>query len=128
MAEVIRGGLQAIPKGQVEAARSLGFGYWIIMGRIVLPQALQIVLPAMVNLIIGALKGTSLVVIVAMMDLLGAAQASLADPKWIGFYVEAYVFVAAIYAVLCGSISWYGRRIENQLHRTQTHAPSTTLH
>lgn len=112
MAEVIRGGLQAIPAGQYEAARALGIGYPVLMGRIVLPQALEIVLPAMINLFIGALKGTSLVVIVSMMDLLGAAQASLADPNWIGFYVEAYVFAAAVYAVMCGAISWYGRRVE----------------
>lgn len=117
MAEVLRGGLQAIPRGQIEAARALGVGYWVLMGRIVLPQAFQIVLPAMINLVIGALKGTSLVVIVAMMDLLGAAKASLADPNWIGFYVEAYVFAAAIYAVMCGAISIYGRRIEARLNR-----------
>jgi len=80
-----------------------------------LPQAFEIVLPAMINLIIGALKGTSLVVIVSMMDLLGAAKASLADPRWIGFYVEAFVFAAAIYASMCGTISWYGRRVEVRL-------------
>ncbi len=115
MAEVLRGGLQAIPRGQVEAARALGVGYWVLVGRIVLPQAFEIVLPAMINLVIGALKGTSLVVIVSMMDLLGAAKAALADPDWIGFYVEAYVFAAAIYAVMCGAISLYGRRIEGRL-------------
>jgi len=117
MAEVLRGGLQAIPHGQFEAARSLGFRYPVMMGRIVLPQAFEIVLPAMINLVIGALKGTSLVVIVSMMDLLGAAKASLADPKWIGFYVEAFVFAGAIYAVMCGSISRYGRRVETRIRR-----------
>lgn len=117
MAEVLRGGLQAIPSGQPEAARALGIGYWVQMGRIVLPQAFQIVLPAMVNLVIGALKGTSLVVIVAMMDLLGAARAAMADPDWIGFYVEAYLFAAAVYAIMCGAISWYGRRVERRLRR-----------
>ena len=60
-------------------------------------------------------------VIVAMMDLLGAAQASLADPKWIGFYVEAYVFAALVYALMCGSISWYGRRMERNLRDIRTH-------
>lgn len=117
MAEVLRGGLQAIPSGQFEAARALGVGYWVLMGRIVLPQAFEIVLPAMINLVIGALKGTSLVVIVAMMDLLGAAKASLADPDWIGFYVEAYVFAALVYATMCGSISFYGRQVEGRLQR-----------
>lgn len=115
MAEVLRGGLQAIPKGQYEASQALGLSYWAMMLRVVLPQAFQKVLPAMINLIIGALKGTSLVVIVAMLDLLGAAQASLADPDWIGFYVEAYFFAAIIYALMCGSISWYGRRVEARL-------------
>lgn len=119
MAEVLRGGLQAIPNGQFEAARSLGLGYTVQMGRVVLPQAFEIVLPAMINLVIGTLKGTSLVVIVSMMDLLGAAKASLADPDWIGFYVEAYIFAAAIYAAMCGTVSWYGRRVENRLRRAR---------
>ena len=121
MAEVLRGGLQSIPRGQFEACNALGLGYWRTMRKVVLPQAFEVVLPALVNLIIGALKGTSLVVIVAMMDLLGAAQASLADPKWIGFYVEAYVFAGLVYALMCGAISWYGRRIERSLRRTRTH-------
>lgn len=115
MAEVLRGGLQAIPNGQYEACRSLGISYWPMILKVILPQAFETVLPAMVNLFIGALKGTSLVVIVAMMDLLGAAQAALADPKWIGFYVETYVFAGLIYALMCGSISWYGRQTEKLL-------------
>ena len=123
MAEVIRGGMQSVPKGQYEACRSLGMSYAPTMARVVLPQALETVLPAMVNLIIGALKGTSLVVIVAMMDLLGAAQASLADPDWIGFYVEAYVFAALIYAIMCGGVSWYGRRVERRLREAREHSP-----
>jgi len=119
MAEVLRGGLQSIPSGQIEAARALGIAYPVLIWKIVLPQAFEAVLPAMVNLFIGALKGTSLVVIVAMMDLLGAAQASMADPKWIGFYVEAYAFAALVYVMMCGSISWYGRRIEKTLSRAR---------
>ncbi|SMF82324.1 amino acid ABC transporter membrane protein 2, PAAT family [Tistlia consotensis] len=120
MAEVLRGGLQAIPRGQYEASRSLGLSYPVMMARVVLPQAFQTILPALINLIIAALKGTSLVVIVAMLDLLGAAQAALADPDWIGFYVEDYVFVAAVYAIMCGSISWYGRRVERNLGSAQS--------
>lgn len=119
MAEVLRGGLQSIPPGQFEAAKALGISYPVLILRIVLPQAFEAVLPAMVNLFIGALKGTSLVVIVAMMDLLGAAQAALADPNWIGFYVEAFAFAALIYALMCGSISWYGRRVEKTLSRAR---------
>lgn len=117
MAEVLRGGLQAIPPGQFEAASALGVRYPVLMGKVVLPQAFEIVLPAMINLVIGALKGTSLVVIVSMMDLLGAAKASLADPNWIGFYIEAFVFAAAVYAAMCAAISWYGRRVETRIRR-----------
>lgn len=119
MAEVLRGGLQAIPRGQVEAAAALGLGYWKTQFKVILPQAVELVLPAFVSLIIITLKGTSLVVIVAMMDLLGAAKAALADPNWIGFYVEAYVFAGAIYVVLCASISRYGRKVESRLRRTR---------
>ncbi len=115
MAEVLRGGLQAIPRGQYEAASSLGLGYMATMWKVILPQTFELVLPAMVNLFIGAIKGTSLVVIIAMMDLLGAAQAALADPNWIGFYVEAYVFAGAIYVLLCSAVSWYGRKTERRL-------------
>ena len=119
MAEVLRGGLQAIPKGQYEAANALGLNYLQTQLKVVLPQAAELVLPAYVSLVIITLKSTSLVVIVAMMDLLGAAKASLADPNWIGFYVEAYVFAGLIYVGMCGSISWYGRRIETKLRRTR---------
>ncbi len=119
MAEVLRGGLQAIPKGQYEAAAALGLGYWNTQFKVVLPQAVELVLPAFVSLIIITLKSTSLVVIVAMMDLLGAAKASLADPNWIGFYVEAYVFAGAIYVAICASISRYGRKVETRLRRAR---------
>ena len=122
MAEVVRGGLQAIPDGQVEAANSLGLGYWRTMRLVVLPQALELVVPAMTNLFIGTFKGTSLVVIIAMMDLLGSAQAALADPRWVGFYVEAYVFAGGIYVVFCSLISWYGRWVERQMARSRSRA------
>lgn len=120
MAEILRGGLQAIPAGQFEASRALGLSYFAMMTRVVLPQVFEIVLPPTVNLIIAALKGTSLVVIVSMLDLLGAAKAALADPKWIGYYVEAFVFAALIYAIMCGSIGWYGRRVEGKLRRARS--------
>ena len=119
MAEILRGGLQAIPSGQTEAARALGLSWTAMQIKVVLPQVFEITLPSTVNLIIAALKGTSLVVIVAMMDLLGAAQASMADPRWIGFYVEAYAFAALLYVIMCGTISWYGRRVETNLRRAR---------
>lgn len=121
MAEVLRGGLQSLPKGQYEAAASLGMRYWPVMLKVVLPQAFVIVLPAIVNMIISALKGTSLVVIVSMMDLLGTTRAALADPDWIGFYVEAYVFAGLIYGIMCGGVSWYGRRIEKRFLSAREH-------
>ncbi|WP_158969556.1 amino acid ABC transporter permease [Chachezhania sediminis] len=121
MAEVLRGGLQSLPKGQYEACASLGLRYWPMMLKVILPQAFVIVLPAIVNMIIAALKGTSLVVIVAMMDFLGTTKASLADPDWIGFYVEAYVFAGLVYGIMCGAISWYGRRIEKRFVGAREH-------
>lgn len=121
MAEVLRGGLQSLDKGQYEAAAALGMRYWPVMLKVVLPQAFVIVLPAIVNMLISALKGTSLVVIVSMMDLLGTTRAALADPDWIGFYVEAYVFAGLIYAIMCGGVSWYGRRIEKRFVSAREH-------
>ncbi|BBK37866.1 amino acid ABC transporter permease [Allostella sp. ATCC 35155] len=115
MAEAIRGGLQAIPAGQYEAAASLGLGYWRTMGMIVLPQALRIVIPSLVNIFIGAFKDTSLVLIIAMFDLLGSANAAKSDSAWWGLYVEAYLFVATIYLVFCALMSAYSQRLERRL-------------
>jgi His/Glu/Gln/Arg/opine family amino acid ABC transporter permease subunit len=105
MAEVVRGGLQAIPKGQAEAADSLGLAYWQKTAFIILPQALRLVIPPMVNLFIGVFKDTSLVVIIGIFDLLNAAKTALVEPAWQGFGVEAYVFVSAIYFVFCFAMS-----------------------
>src|SRR5881398_190496 len=91
LAEVVRGGLQAIPKGQIEAADALGLGYWRRTRLIVLPQALAMVIPPLVNNFIGAFKNTSLVIIIGLFDLLGTANAALTDPNWQGFATEAYV-------------------------------------
>src|SRR5271166_2798547 len=94
LAEIIRGGLQAIPRGQYEAADSLGLSYWRRTRLIVLPQALAMVIPPLVNNFIGSFKNTSLVTIIGLFDLLGAANAALTDANWQGFYIEAYVFTA----------------------------------
>ena len=115
LAEVIRGGLQAIPKGQYEAAEALGLSYWKKTGFIVLPQALKIVIPPMVNTFIGMFKDTSLVVIIGIFDLLGAAKNSTIEPHWRGFSVEAYVFVSLIYFVFCFAMSKYSQKIEVEL-------------
>ncbi|WEM41149.1 amino acid ABC transporter permease [Photobacterium sp. DA100] len=116
MAEVVRGGLQAIPSGQYEAADALGLGYWKKMSLIVLPQALKISIPAIVNTFIGLFKDTSLVLIIGMFDVLGIGQAANTDPKWLGFATESYVFVALVFWVFCFGMSRYSIYLENKLH------------
>ncbi len=115
MAEVIRGGLQAIPKGQTEAAAALGLGYWRTMGLAVLPQAVRLVIPGIVNSFIALFKDTTLVLIIGLFDFLGAIQAALADPNWLGYATEGYVFAAAVYWVFCFAMSRYSLRIERRL-------------
>ncbi len=114
MAEAVRGGLQAIPKGQYEAATALGLRYPAMTVLIVLPQALRIALPAMTNEFIALLKNTSLVLIVSILDLLGVAQAALADPAWVGMTMEAYVFAGAISWLLCFTLSRASLRLERR--------------
>jgi general L-amino acid transport system permease protein len=116
MAEVVRGGLQAIPKGQYEAAQALGLSYWKMMGLIVLPQALKIVIPGIVNTLIGLFKDTTLVLIIGLFDLLGIVQAALTDASWIGFATEGYVFAALGYWVFCFGMSRYSIYVERKLH------------
>jgi len=112
MAEAVRGGLQAIPKGQWEAAAAGGLGYWQTTGLIVLPQALRISMPAMTNEFIALVKNTSLVSIVSIFDLLGIAQASLADPAWVGLNKEAYAFAGTVYWIICFGLSRWSRHLE----------------
>lgn len=115
LAEVVRGGLQALPKGQIEAAQSLGLGYWQTQRKIVLPQALRMVVPAIVNTFIGGFKETSLVTIVSLYDLTGAVQLALGDADWRKFFLEGQLFVAAIYFIACFSMSRYSRWLEGHL-------------
>ena len=116
LAEVVRGGLQALPKGQIEAAQSLGLGYWQTQRKVVLPQALRTVVPAIVNTFIGAFKDTSLVTIVSLYDLTGAVQLALGDADWRKFFLEGQLFVAAIYFVACFAMSRYSRWLEGHLN------------
>jgi len=116
MAEVIRGGLQALPKGQTEAADALGLSYWQAMFLIILPQALKTVIPGIVNTFIELFKDTTLVLIIGLMDLLSIIQAAFADPKWLGFSVEGYVFAGLIYWIFCFSMSQYSQHLERKLH------------
>jgi general L-amino acid transport system permease protein len=117
VAEVIRGGLQALPRGQIEAADSLGLGYWQKTGFIVLPQALSLVIPPMVNSFIATFKDTSLVIIIGLFDLFGSARMAANDPQWRPFYVEGLLFIALIYFVFCFSLATYSRYLERLARR-----------
>ena len=114
-AEVIRGGLQAIPRGQYEAADSLGLSYWKKTRKIIMPQALRIVIPPLVNDIIRAFKNTTFVSILGLFDLLGATKAATEDPKWQNYAMEAYAFIFLIYFIFCFSMSKYSEGVERKL-------------
>jgi general L-amino acid transport system permease protein len=118
VAEVIRGGLQAVPRGQYEAAASIGLSFWPAMILVVLPQALRVSIPPLVNTFIALFKDTSLVIVIGLFDLLGAAKAVIVDPKWVGFGVEVYLFAAAVYFVFCYAVSRFSLRLERELQRT----------
>ncbi|MBT3586736.1 MAG: amino acid ABC transporter permease [Halobacteriovoraceae bacterium] len=121
MAEVVRGGLAAIPKGQYEAGEALGLSFFQIMRLIILPQALKIVIPPTVNTAIGMFKDTSLVLIIALFDLLNTTKTALKDGNWLGFSVEGYLFVALIYFIFCFSMGKYSRRLEYELTTSRSH-------
>ena len=117
MAEVIRGGLQAIPKGQYEGADSLGLGYWQKMGLIVLPQALKLVIPGIVNTFIGLFKDTSLVSIIGMFDLLGIVRQAFSDTNWASPQtpMTGLVFAGFIFWIFCFGMSRYSIYTERRL-------------
>jgi len=114
IAEVVRGGLQAIPPGQVEAADSLGLKKWMVTCFVVLPQALRHVIPSLIGRCVALFKDTSLVIIVGLLDFLGMIKASAQDPEWLGYDAEAYVFCALVYWIICFSMSQYGKSIERR--------------
>lgn len=115
MAEVIRGGLQAIPKGQYEAADAMGLTYWQSMTLVILPQALKLVIPGIVNSFISLFKDTTLVYIVGMFDFLGRIQAANHDTNWLGTTVEGYAFAAIVYWAFCFGMSRYSMALERKL-------------
>ncbi len=114
LAEVVRGGLQGIPKGQYEMADALGLNFFQKTLFIILPQALRISVPALVNTFIGFFKDTSLVLIIGLFDLLSTIKVSLNDPAWAGSAVTAYLFAALVYFVFCFAMSLYSRRLERR--------------
>ncbi len=119
ISEVIRGGLQALPKGQYEAADALGLSYWKKTGFIVLPQALRLVIPPLVNTFIGFFKDTSLVLIIGLFDLLAAGKNAISEPTWAAYSTEMYLTLAAIYFVFCYTMARYSRGLEHEFARAR---------
>ncbi len=116
MAEVLRGGLQAIPRGQYEAAQALGWSYWKMMWLIILPQTLRIVIPGLANNFLSLMKDTTLVAVIGLLDLLGIAKAAMADVEWLGFTKEAYVFAAVVFWTFCFGLSRYSIYLEKKYY------------
>lgn len=112
LAEVVRGGLNTVPRGQLEAARAMGFGYLGTMRFVVMPQALRAVVPPLVNTAIGLFKDTSLVVVIGLLDLTNAAKSAMSDPRWLGAVLEGYVVVGAVYFAFCFALSKLSRTLE----------------
>jgi len=119
LAEVVRGGLQALPKGQAEAADALGLSYWKKTAFVVLPQALRLVIPPLVNTFIGFFKDTSLVLIIGLFDLLTMGRVALSDPPWQSFSTEVYITIGLIYIAFCFAMSRYSHGLERELGASQ---------
>jgi general L-amino acid transport system permease protein len=118
LAEIVRGGLQAIPRGQYEGAMALGLGYWRMMGFVILPQALKLVIPGIVNSFIALFKDTTLVLIVAIFDLLGQVRAAFSDPNWATpvTLFTGFAFAGIIYFVFTFAMSRYALYTERRLY------------
>ena len=114
MAEVIRGGLQALPRGQYDASKSLGMGYWRMHLLIILPQALKIVIPGIANTFLALVKDTPLILVVGLLELVGMIDMAKTNPDWLGFAVEGYVFAGIVFWVICYNMSRYSQRLENK--------------
>tara|TARA_B100000963_G_scaffold148998_1_gene129936 strand:+ start:1272 stop:2528 length:1257 start_codon:yes stop_codon:yes gene_type:complete len=115
MAEVIRGGLQALPKGQYEAAKSLGMGYWKMHFLIILPQALKLVIPGIANTFLALVKDTPLIFVVGLLELAGMVNLAKTNPKWLGMAMEGYVFAGLVFWVICYAMSRYSQNLEKKL-------------
>ena len=115
MAEVIRGGLQALPKGQYEAAKSLGMGYWRMHFLIVLPQALKLVIPGIANTFLALVKDTPLIFVVGLLELAGMVNLAKTNPKWLGMAMEGYVFAGLVFWIICYAMSRYSQNLEKKL-------------
>ncbi|MDC0215571.1 amino acid ABC transporter permease [Candidatus Pelagibacter sp.] len=111
-AEVIRGGLQALPRGQYDAAKSLGMGYWKLHLLVILPQALKLVIPGIANTFLALVKDTPLIFVVGLLELVGMLNLAKTNPKWLGFSMEGYVFAGLIFWIICYSMSRYSQNLE----------------
>ena len=111
-AEVIRGGLQALPRGQYDAAKSLGMGYWRLHLLVILPQALKLVIPGIANTFLALVKDTPLIFVVGLLELVGMLNLAKTNPKWLGFSMEGYVFAGIIFWIICYSMSKYSQNLE----------------
>jgi general L-amino acid transport system permease protein len=118
LAEVVRGGLQALPKGQYEAADALGLSYWKKTRLIILPQALRLVIPPLVNTFIGFFKDTSLVLVIGLFDVLSAGKLAIAEPAWAAYSTEIYLALAAIYFAFCFTMARYSHGLEREFSRS----------
>ncbi len=116
IAEIIRGGLQSIPKGQYEAADAIGLSYWQKMLLVILPQALKVAIPNLVGSFIALFQDTTLVLIIGLFDLLAMVQLTSTDPHWLGFEKEGYVFVTIIFWVFCFAMSKYSKHLEDRFN------------
>jgi general L-amino acid transport system permease protein len=116
MAENVRGGLQSIPRGQIEAGKALGLNTPLLLTLVILPQALRAVIPAIVGQFIGLFKDTSLLSLVGLVELTGMARSILAQPRFLGRYAEVYLFIGLIYWLFCYSMSLAAKKLENQLN------------
>jgi len=112
VAEVVRGGLQALPRGQYDAAKSLGMGYWKMHIFVILPQALKLVIPGIANTFLALVKDTPLIFVVGLLEIVGMLNLAKTNPKWLGFAMEGYVFAAIIFWIICYAMSRYSQNLE----------------
>nr|ANO58242.1 amino acid ABC transporter permease [uncultured Alphaproteobacteria bacterium]ANO58393.1 amino acid ABC transporter permease [uncultured Alphaproteobacteria bacterium] len=114
MAEVIRGGLQALPRGQYDAGKSLGMGYWKMHLLVILPQALKLVIPGIANTFLALVKDTPLILVVGLLELVGMIDMAKTNPDWLGFATEGYVFAGIVFWIICFNMSRYSQRLERK--------------
>ncbi len=114
VAEVIRGGLQALPRGQYDAAKSLGMGYWKMHILVILPQALKLVIPGIANTFLALVKDTPLIFVVGLLEIVGMLNLAKTNPEWLGFAMEGYVFASIVFFIICYAMSKYSYNLEQK--------------